>query len=791
MIFYSHSRNGENQKGRPQPVCQHLRRVAELARSYGEAFCTGPQSEATALLHDLGKYSQQFQRRLTEPGESSRDHWSLGAYAAIRNMRTTQLLPAAAIAGHHVGLESIASPEIVFGNLRKRLNSAESTTPTLEDQQAALEAFRNDGFELPKLDSGFHPNFHRAADMLDTRMLFSVLVDADFIATEGHFEGDSETPYRPRERGRALHADKMLRRLLEHLQTLRGQDDVDGKMYRLRSQLMDDCAFAGSNEPTGAFTLTAPTGCGKTLAMLRFAIEHALRHKLRRIVLVMPFINIVQQTASIYRALFPATEFGEGYVLESHSLAVRDTHPGNEDAVDPGELHRRLLSQNWDAPVVLTTNVGLLESLHAHRPSRCRKLHRLAGSVILFDEVQTLPPNLATLTLATLARLSDPDGPFHSSIVFATATQPAFESLSDRLREFSPAVSSPPPTWQPSEIVRDTEAIYKGCGDRVRLVWREQTPITTERLADELLTHRQVAAIVNLKRHATALTDVLLDHSNTSDSIIHLSTSMCAAHRSKKLTEIRERLHDGLPVRLVSTQCIEAGVDVDFPSLYRALAPLDSIAQAAGRCNRNGCLPTSEVIVFQLHDPEHSVLYPPGYGEGIDVTKMFLDDLRQKAPEALPGVLSDPTRLRSYFRQFYSATGRDSRASIGEQAIIKAVVETNFADVARHYRLINQDVVNVLVPFDPAKYAQLLTEATETERMTPRSIRRWEATASPHAVSVYTQSLENDAAHLLPISFGRTDEELSTDRVDWWYLRDESNYCDRVGLQFEEQAWVV
>lgn len=794
-MYYSHSRNGRDRDGQPQPICLHLRRVAELAKSFGDAFGIGEQAEATALLHDLGKYSDQFQLRLSNPSEPSRDHWSLGAYAALRNKRATQLLPAAAIAGHHVGLESIASTANVRQNACDLLNSDQSTTPDLKSQQSALQAFQDDGFTPPVLMSGLSANFHRAADMLDTRMLFSTLVDADFIATEGHFEGDATTPYRPRQPGRSLDAPKMQARLLDHLETLGVESDCDSDLLQLRSKLMGDCAATGANAPTGSFTLTAPTGTGKTLAMLRFAIEHAIRHDLRRIVLVMPFINIVQQTASIYRSLFPDSDFGEGYILESHSLAGRDTDTDDHDGVEANELRRRLLSQNWDAPVVLTTNVGLLESLHAHRPARCRSLHRLAGSVILFDEVQTLPPNLATLTLATLARLTDLEGPYRSSVVFATATQPAFESLSGRLAEFSPAAPTPPPVWQPREIVRDPDVLYTGCGDRVRLVWRDETPIRIESLAEELLTHRQVAAIVNLKRHATDLTQALLDQTNDADSIIHLSTSMCAAHRTVVLDTIRRRLNDELPLRLVSTQCIEAGVDVDFPALYRAFAPLDSIAQAAGRCNRNGTQPTSEVVVFQLEDPEHRAQHPPGYGEGIEATKILIEELRRNSPKVLPDVINDPAQFRSYFRRLYSLTGRDRRASSGEQSLVDAVVATDFRAVAEKYRLINQDVVNVLVPFksksDPDVYDKRLREATETGRMTPRAIRRWQAMAGPHSVSVYRDILQKEASQLLPISFGRSDNELGTERIDWWYLQDESSYDDRFGLRFQEQAWVV
>lgn len=709
---------------------------------------------------------------------------------AVRHKRQSELMPAAAVAGHHVGLRHIVSPRQVYEELLAVLAKEPTTTPDIDSQKRAVAAYRNDGFDVPDLDSGFTPSMHRAADMLDTRMLFSTLVDADFIATEGHFDGDADQPYRPRRPGLDLDATRMLERLLGYLDSLRSKDGSTDGLHRWRQRLMEDCTTAGRHGPTGTFTLTAPTGAGKTLAMLRFAVEHALRHDLRRIVLVMPFLNIIEQTAAIYRDLFPDGSFGEGYVLESHSLAGRDD-PEN-DAVDAGERRRRLIAQNWDAPVVLTTNVGLLESLHADRPSRCRRLHRLAGSVILFDEVQTLPPRLATLTLATLSRLADADGPYRTSVVFATATQPAFESLSDRLAELSSGdPPTPPPRWRPAEIVRNPAAMFAGCGGRIRLDWQEQTPRTMDELAAELATIPRVACIVNLKRHATDLAERLDETVDDDAPVFHLSTAMCATHRRKTLDRVRERLDAGRPVRLVATQCIEAGVDIDFPRLYRAFAPLDSIAQAAGRCNRHGKNPTGEVVVFDIDGEPGRNNYPPGYGEGITATRMFVNGLRQDDPSALDDVLSDPEQLRSYFRLLYSTSGRDRGGAGSERELHDHVRATDFGEVARRYRLIDDDVVHVLVPHEAKRFDELLEIASPDQRLSPRAVRRWQAIAGPHSVNVYRRALADVESQLLPISFGSQDDRRRSDEIDWWYLRDPDAYTDQFGLRFPEESWVV
>lgn len=343
--------------------------------------------------------------------------------------------PALAAAGHHTGLPELdARPDHLANAMADRLKKAANSSEV--NVIKLLERFHADGLTEGTILQGMTPSGDSAGDMLDVRMLFSALVDADFLETEAHFEGNATEPRCLRPDGPTLDVEQAIEALTEHLAQVRG-DHSGEPMAETRDVLYRRCIETAA-ESTGPFSLAAPTGAGKTLAMLAFALHHALANGLRRIVLVMPFLNIIEQTARVYRSIFSAKRgFPEHTVLEHHSLAEHGDGSTNQRDDGAFDDSARLFTQNWDAPIILTTSVQFFESLMADRSSRCRKLHRLARSVILFDEVQTLPIKLAVATLATVSRLVDPDGPYGSSVVFATATQPAFETLDDRVRELT------------------------------------------------------------------------------------------------------------------------------------------------------------------------------------------------------------------------------------------------------------------------------------------------------------------------------------------------------------------
>jgi CRISPR-associated endonuclease/helicase Cas3 len=724
--YYAHS-SPRTGRGGWEPLAEHLSLVAARAADHAATFGRSVEARVAGLLHDLGKYGDLFAERL-RGNASGLDHWSMGALAALVRYRLAGAAVVLAVQGHHVGLQSGAESEL--GRLHpKKLVEHHPLGLALTDADLdrLLARLAADGLDLPpELPATFDNSAPPSSCELDVRMLFSALVDADYLETEAHFRRDDEGRRIYREAGIALQparAAALVERAVDDLSRAAvAEGRGDPQVLRLRDDLFAAC-LAAAERSTGTFTLSAPTGAGKTLAMLAFALRHAERWNLRRIVLAVPYLSILEQTVDIYRKLFDAT-FGPDYVLEHHSLAgTRET--GSGGATDPDEAERRSqrareLAENWDAPIVLTTSVQLLESLHANRPRSCRKLHRLAGSVILLDEVQTLPPELAVPTLATLSHLAHRYG---SSVVFATATQPAFETLDSRVAKI--ALSG----WQPREIVPATLDLFARL-DRVEVQWRVDRTTPWRELAAEVAALPRGLVVVNLKRHAVALFE-LVKRLAGDDGVFHLSTNMCPLHRRRVLEEVRARLDDPAhpPCRLISTQCIEAGVDVDFPVLYRALAPLDSIAQAAGRCNRHGRLPGKGLVVVFVPDDEERRAYPPGgYRQGAGVTRQLLAEL---GPTGMD--LRSPALFRRYYTTLYGLKGIDTGEHMPSREIEGAIERLDFPEIDRLYRLIEKDAVDVLVPYEPEQAAKLV-DRLSGQRYVPAA---WLREARPQMVSVY------------------------------------------------------
>lgn len=598
--------------------------------------------------------------------------------------------------------------------------------------------------------------------MLDVRMLFSALVDADYLETEAHFHRDPGGNKVHRSSGPALKPFEALARLDDHLAKLAATNRAAPEVLAVRNDLLQACRDA-AEQPPGLFTLSAPTGAGKTLAMLAFALRHAAANNLSRIVIAVPFLSIIEQTVKVYRDLF-APVFEDLYVLEHHSLA--GTHGSEGEGQSESGTAARLLTENWDAPLVITTSVQLLESLFANRPSACRKLHRLAGSVILLDEVQTLPPQLAPATLATLSHLWKRYG---ASVVFATATQPAFDHLDARVR---PLAAS---GWAPKEIVPPSLDLFERAR-RARAVWEVDEPRPWASLADELADVGTALCIVNLKKHAQTLASLLRDQGVP--GLFHLSTNLCPAHRERVLAEVRRRLEASLPCLLISTQCVEAGVDVDFPLVFRALAPLDAIAQAAGRCNRNGRLPGEGIVHVFLPEEER---YPPGgYEQATAITKALFKEIGPAGMDLQLAKLFD-----RYFRTLYDLTGITSAGQGKAKTLEEAMEQHDFATTAELYRLIDQDAVNVLVPYDPEEMKRLLKSLQEQGR--PR--RDWLRRARPHTVNLYRPKRGDPIWNWLAPAFpARRTEEPE----DWFVLLDEALYdWEMLGLTGAPEVWIA
>ena len=583
-----------------------------------------------------------------------------GAGAALADKRS--LLPIAfPIAGHHAGLANFVEslpdgPKPLRERLAENQAILNSLLPIVPQQ--VLEA-------TPPTRPSFLrqpvPNNRLAKDDAKRRMefwirfLFSALTDADYLDTEAFLD-----PERAKARGGFRSIGELLP-LLE-LEIAQKAQRLSAEQQRFPINAARNAVAAACRQaadlPPGLFSLTAPTGAGKTLSAMLFAMQHAMRNGQRRVIVVLPYTSIIEQNAEVYRKVF-----GAGDLIEHHSNYDPST---SEDTT-----RYQLATENWDPPIVVTTTVQFFESLYANRSSRCRKLHNIANSVVILDEVQSLPPGVLLPILDGLNELSTNYG---CSIVLSTATPPA---LAER-------AALPQGLRGVREIIADPSALA-GQLKRVRYHWAERET-TWEVLAGQICAHQRALAVVH-RRDDARLLAALLHELRRGDPVFHLSALMCPAHRSEVLNRVREILASEQPCLLVSTQLIEAGVDIDFPVVYRALAGLDSIVQAAGRCNREGRAAEGSVYIFRA-----TTQPPPGVlRKGYEVMKTML-----AANEAIDP--SDPEACRQYFDAFYFANSLDAH---GIQA---ARAELNFATVAREFRLIEDDFTKpVVVPYGDAE----------------------------------------------------------------------------------------
>ncbi len=630
----------------PQPlfddapeISAHAPGVATLARDFAAAFGSEAVAEWLGWWHDAGKVAPDVQAYLndeaaTPPGP---DHSSAGMLAALEVLEPL----AFNAAGHHGGLAD-------HGRLKDRIERKRDE-PRI---RTALEAARPLlAGRAPEVGPGDVPSYARSghASELWLRMLHSALVDADCLDTERFFEPDVAA-LRERE-GDLAPLWEALRADQERL-----MDSATGDVNAARAEVYHAC-IAAAKKPPGVYRLTVPTGGGKTRSAMAFALQHALGYGQRRVVVALPYTSIIEQNADVYRAVF-----GDEAVLEHHSAS-----PGREEAgkASESELRARLTAQNWDAPVIVTTTVQLLESLFANRNSRIRKLHRLARSVIVLDEVQTLPIRLLAPTLDVLRTLVRDYG---VTVLLCTATPPALADR-DGFAGFEHV----------EEIVADPLDLFRRL-KRVEYTI-EPEPWTWEQAADAMEAEPQALAVLNTKKDALAL----LDHLPTEDGLFHLSTLLCGAHRRAVLADVRRRLREGEPVRLVSTQVVEAGVDLDFPLVLRALGPLDRIIQAAGRCNREGKRDVGRVVVFR---PAEGGLPPGEYRAGAEkVGHLLRED---------PGLdFDDPAVVERYFRLLYAQRDTD------RDGVQRLRAGLNFEQTARAYRLIEDEGVPVVVEYGP------------------------------------------------------------------------------------------
>lgn len=683
MIEQSYYAHTAGSTGKWQPLSEHLYAVAEKARLFAEPFGAGDLAYWIGLLHDIGKINPRFQEYLQavangEPSRKTR-HSIWGAallYHVIRHVNKDEgwkelALP---ILGHH-------------GRLPDAGVAAQPILDFLAKNPAALHAMKsyieNSAVKLPPLKISAVPPLCRE---LRIRMLFSALVDADWLDTEQHCN-----PEKSEEREGWTNLRELWRRFQvdqgKMIAELRAKHKHNTNVNQVRQEVYEACLKAAEG-PQGIYRLTVPTGGGKTRSGLAFALRHALKNKLRRIIVAIPYTSIIDQTVQEYRKIF-----GNEAVLEHHSQVQI---PEDSEDQSPDAVRLQLATQNWDAPLIVTTTVQLFDSLFSNRRGSVRKLHNLARSVIILDEVQTLPPELLDPTLDVLRSLVED---YDVTLMLSTATQPAFEEARF-LRAFE------------GLEVREMVPKYQKHFETLRRVHYEirQKPISWKDLAEEVNRYSQVMVVLNTRKDALAL----LNELGNDPVVFHLSTLLCGAHRRVILDRVKHRLKTEEPVRLISTQVVEAGVDIDFPVVYRAFGPLDRVVQAAGRCNREGKRAGGKVVVFEPSEGR-----APGgpYKIGIEKAKLLLHEHPASA-------LHDPEIYREYFKKVFDDVDVDKKRI---QEYREAL---NYPEVAERFHLIDQDTVTVVVP-----YKSSLKRLTEWQRQPSR--RAWQR-LQPYLVNLYS-----------------------------------------------------
>lgn len=654
-------------------LSDHLVAVAEMTSRFASAWGAGDLGYWLGYWHDLGKYHPHFQQYLHDaqrhPGRRMRgpDHKAAGAAQVL----ACGLPPALAliIQAHHGGLTSPAAWKTWFARMQQNGAIAvalERASRVLPQCDSAAPVLLPDGIEHDALATEFF-----------TRMLFSALVDADFLDTERHFHPEQACDRR-NEYDLAVFYDQLLA----------SQALISGKEHTTiavaRHTMYQACLAAADHAP-GFFRLAMPTGCGKTRSAMAFALKHALQHGLQRIIVAVPFTTVTEQTAAEYRAIF-------GDVVLEHHSATRDE-----------SMRAKLAAENWDAAIVVTTTVQLFESLFGQSTSTCRKVHRLARSVIILDEAQSLPATLLAPILDVLQMLCTS---YRASVVLSTATQPAFDTI--------PAFKNMPAI----DIIPDADLWFRRL-QRVTYEWQIDVTQSWQSIAQVIRAQPQALAIVNAKSDALALLDAL-----ALPDTLYMSSALCGQHRREVLATAQLRLRLGLPCHVIATQVIEAGVDIDFPFVVRALAPLDSIIQAAGRCNRHATQPRGTVVVVR---PEQDRSPSGTYHTATAITEMIIRN----------NDMTQPDVIANYFRLLFATVDTD------RNRIQHMRREFEYRNVAEAFRMIPDDSEQVVVTYlssDAHANAQMHMALSQL-RAGQGNMRLLMRILQPYLVAVPRQSL--------------------------------------------------
>lgn len=706
-MLLAHGATDEHPEG--QSIEAHLKGTGELAETFAAEFGAAANGKLCGLAHDIGKYSDEFQLRLR--GGKKVDHATAGA---IECFKIKAAFEAVCVIGHHSGLPNVG---------HKDADTTESQTffgRKLRAEQGGIPDYRknwNGHIALPQ--DYFRPSGRGFATAFYIRMLYSCLVDADYIDTETFMNGDAG-------RGNYEPLSALCDKLTAYISKW---NNPTREIDILRQKILNSCIEKAS-APRGIFSLTVPTGGGKTVASMAFALNHAVANSMKRIIYVIPYTSIIEQNAKVFRDIL-----GQENVVEHHSSVSYEL---SENA-DELEYRSALATENWDAPVIVTTAVQFFESLYANRSSKCRKLHNIANSVIIFDEAQMIPSNNLRPCVAAIAELVRA---YNATAVLCTATQPAIDEM---LLEYSKKESV-------VELCPDVDGMFEKFR---RTSFEKEGRLTTDELVSRLESQQQVLCIVNTRKFAQEVYEAL-----PSEGRFHLSTLMCPVHRKQKLDEIRERLKSGKTCRVVSTSLIEAGVDVDFPRVFREMAGLDSILQAAGRCNREGkrSAESSIVTVFESENKVNKLI-----AVNRDAAEETVRDWTQ------PNTTSTIERYFKAYRDFLRNDDKSGVITASEKGISGCGLP--FEWIAKEFKLIDQNTFTVYISVGEGK--ELISRLREGERS--RELYR---KAGMYSVSIYenhfnalinagaAEPFGDDAAILTDLSLYSDEKGLATDVPD-------------------------
>lgn len=728
ILYYAHSKEKTSIK-EWQPLKEHLRKVSRMAGEFAEKFGNKEMGKVIGLAHDIGKYSDEFQKRLLGNNEKV-DHSSAGAKLMVEKYKgIIGMVLAYGIMGHHGGLKNFYGIQGSSSNMQERLKK---DVPLYDNYQMEInfpEKVSLNIHNLQKEQMNFSLSFY-------IRMLFSCLVDADFLDTERYINQEKNEL-----RGINLSMESLGNKFFEKMDKMRSGAERK-KINQIRNEILEDCLNAASENP-GLFTLTVPTGGGKTLSSAAFALKHAKEFGLERIIYVIPFTSIIEQNANVFREYL-----GDEVVLEHHSNVDYSDEFDDERKNKSLQQERwKLASENWDIPFVVTTSVQFFESLYHYKTSRCRKLHNMAKSVIIVDEAQSIPIDYFRLCLEGLKELSRSYG---STVVLCTATQPYIGQFF--IEEEAPR-----------EIISRPAQIYEECK---RVDVKYLNDICDKQLSQRLQENEKALCIVNTKKHAHRLFEEVTKISP--EGVYHLSTHMYPAHRKAVLDKIRERLSDGKKCIVISTSLIEAGVDISFPYVYRSLSGIDSIAQAAGRCNREGELEdgcgnkiNGKVYVFES-------------SEEYAIPKGWMSYTASIGKEIL-GIYQDPLSLeaiQAYFKQLFSrdSTVLDKKGIFEEYS--KTFLSYEFKELSDKLTLIDSLTYPVVIQ-NESEAKQWVKELKYAQY--PLSILR---KLQKYIVNVYPYELNKL----------KNDNSVAIVQDGLYVLNDDSLYCDNEGLLVEEDS---